>query len=105
MGLLVVGTKYRGEFEERLKKLMEEIKQNDEIMLFIDKVHTLIGAEAAEDAIDAANILKRLLQEVNCSVLELQHSMNIENILRKTQFWKDDSSQSKCLNQLWMKLF
>ena len=74
-------------------------------MLFIDKVHTLIGAEAAEDAIDAANILKRLLQEVNCSVLELQHSMNIENILRKTQLWKDDSSQSKCLNQLWMILF
>lgn len=45
MGLLVAGTKYRGEFEERLKKLMEEIKQSDEIILFIDEVHTLIGAE------------------------------------------------------------
>ena len=58
MGLLVAGTKYRGEFEERLKKLMKKIKRSDEIMLFIDKVHTLIGAGAAEGAIDAANILK-----------------------------------------------
>ncbi|RZS04052.1 hypothetical protein BHM03_00034345 [Ensete ventricosum] len=48
MGLLVAGTKYRGEFEERLKKLMEEIKQSDEVILFIDEVHTLIGAGAAE---------------------------------------------------------
>ena len=61
MGLLVAGTKYRGEFEERLKKLMEEVKQSDEIILFIDEVHTLIGAGAAEGAIDAANILKPAL--------------------------------------------
>ncbi|KAJ6339474.1 hypothetical protein OIU77_007438 [Salix suchowensis] len=68
MGLLVAGTKYRGEFEERLKKLMEEIKQSDEIMLFIDEVHTLIGAGAAEGAIDAANILKPALArgELQC---------------------------------------
>ncbi|KAG4924702.1 hypothetical protein JHK82_050549 [Glycine max] len=58
MDLLVAGTKYRGEFEERLKKLMEEIKQSDEIILFIDEVHTLIGVGAAEGAIDVANILK-----------------------------------------------
>merc|ERR1719375_2321778 len=61
MGLLVAGTKYRGEFEERLKKLMEEIKQHDDIILIIDEVHTLIGAGAAEGAIDAANILKPAL--------------------------------------------
>jgi len=68
MGLLVAGTKYRGEFEERLKKLMEEIKQSDEIILFIDEVHTLIGAGAAEGAIDAANILKPSLArgELQC---------------------------------------
>ncbi|KAM0845486.1 hypothetical protein ACQ4PT_056344 [Festuca glaucescens] len=68
MGLLVAGTKYRGEFEERLKKLMEEIKQSDEIILFIDEVHTLIGAGAAEGAIDAANILKPALArgELQC---------------------------------------
>ncbi|VAI46051.1 unnamed protein product [Triticum turgidum subsp. durum] len=68
MGLLVAGTKYRGEFEERLKKLMEEIKQSDDIILFIDEVHTLIGAGAAEGAIDAANILKPALArgELQC---------------------------------------
>merc|ERR1739848_818879 len=64
MGLLVAGTKYRGEFEERLKKLMEEIKQSDDIILVIDEVHTLIGAGAAEGAIDAANILKPALARV-----------------------------------------
>ncbi|XLS85731.1 hypothetical protein HN51_035897 [Arachis hypogaea] len=48
MDLLIAGTKYRGEFEERLKKLMEKIKQSDEIILFIDEMHTLIGAGAAE---------------------------------------------------------
>merc|ERR1719265_2417629 len=68
MGLLVAGTKYRGEFEERLKKLMDEIKANDDIILMIDEVHTLIGAGAAEGAIDAANILKPALArgELQC---------------------------------------
>ncbi|CAA2980772.1 ATP-dependent Clp protease ATP-binding subunit homolog CD4B, chloroplastic-like [Olea europaea subsp. europaea] len=70
VGRLVAGTKYRGEFEERLKKLMEEIKQGNEIILFIDEVHTLIGAGAgaAEGAIDAANILKLALArgELQC---------------------------------------
>merc|ERR1719321_2216184 len=68
MGLLVAGTKYRGEFEERLKKLMDEIKQHDDIILIIDEVHTLIGAGAAEGAIDAANILKPALArgELQC---------------------------------------
>ena len=68
MGMLVAGTKYRGEFEERLKKLMDEIKQSDDIILFIDEVHTLIGAGAAEGAIDAANILKPALArgELQC---------------------------------------
>jgi ATP-dependent Clp protease ATP-binding subunit ClpC len=68
MGLLVAGTKYRGEFEERLKKLMEEVKSNPEIIMVIDEVHTLIGAGAAEGAIDAANILKPALArgELQC---------------------------------------
>merc|ERR1711866_2732 len=68
MGLLVAGTKYRGEFEERLKKLMDEIKHNDDIILMIDEVHSLIGAGAAEGAIDAANILKPSLSrgELQC---------------------------------------
>lgn len=71
MGLLVAGTKYRGEFEERLKKLMEEIRQSDDIILFIDEVHTLIGAGAAEGAIDAANILKPALARGELQVKEI----------------------------------
>lgn len=58
MGTVVAGTKYRGEFEDRLKKVMEEIRQAGNIILFIDELHTLIGAGGAEGAIDASNILK-----------------------------------------------
>lgn len=68
IGLLVAGTKYRGEFEERLKKVMDEIRQAGNIILVIDELHTLIGAGAAEGAIDAANILKPALSrgELQC---------------------------------------
>jgi ATP-dependent Clp protease ATP-binding subunit ClpC len=68
VGLLVAGTKYRGEFEERLKKIMDEIRQAGNVILVIDEVHTLIGAGAAEGAIDAANILKPALArgELQC---------------------------------------
>jgi ATP-dependent Clp protease ATP-binding subunit ClpC len=68
IGLLVAGTKYRGEFEERLKKIMEEVRSNSNVILVIDEVHTLIGAGAAEGAIDAANILKPALArgELQC---------------------------------------
>ena len=58
MGALVAGTKYRGEFEERLKKVVEEIKSSGNCVLFIDEIHTVVGAGAAEGAVDAANILK-----------------------------------------------
>jgi ATP-dependent Clp protease ATP-binding subunit ClpC len=68
IGLLIAGTKYRGEFEERLKKIMDEIREANNIILVIDEVHTLIGAGAAEGAIDAANILKPALSrgELQC---------------------------------------
>jgi ATP-dependent Clp protease ATP-binding subunit ClpC len=68
IGLLVAGTKYRGEFEERLKKVMDEIRQAGNIIMVIDELHTLIGAGAAEGAIDAANILKPALSrgELQC---------------------------------------
>jgi len=68
MGALVAGTKYRGEFEERLKKIIEEIKAAGNCILFIDELHTLVGAGAAEGAVDAANILKPSLArgEVQC---------------------------------------
>ena len=61
MASAVAGTKYRGEFEERMKKLIAEIENNDNIILFIDEIHTLIGAGGAEGAIDASNILKPAL--------------------------------------------
>ena len=69
MGLLVAGTKYRGEFEERLKKIMDEIRQAGNIILVIDEMHTLIGAGAAEGVIDAANILKPALSRGEIQVI------------------------------------
>ena len=68
MGSLVAGTKYRGEFEERLKKVIEEIKSSGNCVLFIDEIHTLVGAGAAEGAVDASNILKPSLArgELQC---------------------------------------
>lgn len=65
---LIAGTKYRGEFEDRIKKIMKEIRTNKEVVLFIDEVHTIIGAGAAEGAVDAANILKPALArgEIQC---------------------------------------
>jgi ATP-dependent Clp protease ATP-binding subunit ClpA len=65
---LVAGTKYRGQFEERLKNIMNEIRQSQDIILFIDEVHTLVGTGAAEGAIDAANMLKPALSrgEIQC---------------------------------------
>ncbi len=58
---MIAGTKYRGEFEERLKKLIEEVTENKDVILFIDELHTVVGAGSAEGAIDAANILKPAL--------------------------------------------
>src|SRR6187431_2165614 len=68
IGSLVAGTKYRGEFEERLKKIIEELRSSHDSVLFIDELHTLVGAGAAEGAIDAANILKPPLSrgELQC---------------------------------------
>ncbi len=66
---VIAGTKYRGEFEERLKKLLDEAKANKEVILFIDELHTVVGAGAAEGAIDAANILKPALSRGEIQVI------------------------------------
>lgn len=69
MGSLVAGTKYRGEFEDRLKKIIEEIREDGNVTLFIDEMHTLIGAGGAEGAIDASNILKPALARGEVQVI------------------------------------
>ena len=69
MGSLVAGTKYRGEFEERLKKIIEEIRSSKNCVLFIDEIHTIVGAGAAEGAVDAANILKPSLSRGEMQVI------------------------------------
>jgi ATP-dependent Clp protease ATP-binding subunit ClpC len=68
LALMVAGTKYRGQFEERIKAVMEEIKRSQDVIIFIDELHTLVGAGAAEGAIDASNILKPSLSrgEMQC---------------------------------------
>jgi ATP-dependent Clp protease ATP-binding subunit ClpC len=68
LALMVAGTKYRGQFEERIKAIMEEIKRSQDVIIFIDELHTLVGAGAAEGAIDASNILKPSLSrgEIQC---------------------------------------
>ena len=68
LALIIAGTKYRGQFEERIKAVMEEIKRSKDVMIFIDELHTLVGAGAAEGAIDASNILKPALSrgEIQC---------------------------------------
>ena len=75
LGALVAGSRYRGDFEERLKKVLKEIKSRGDILLFIDEIHTLVGAGAAEGAIDAASILKPMLargelQTIGATTLE-----------------------------------
>ncbi|MCK9432816.1 MAG: ATP-dependent Clp protease ATP-binding subunit, partial [Candidatus Omnitrophica bacterium] len=68
LALMVAGTKYRGQFEERIKAIMEEIKRSQDVIIFIDEIHTLVGAGAAEGAIDASNIMKPSLSrgEMQC---------------------------------------
>ena len=79
---MIAGTKYRGEFEERIKAALDDVKKNKNIILFIDEVHTLVGAGAAEGAMDAANILKPLLargelQLIGATTLD-EYRKNIE---------------------------
>jgi len=69
LALIVAGTKYRGEFEKRLKKIVNEVQESNEIILFIDEIHTLVGAGAAEGAIDASNILKPALARGELQVI------------------------------------
>ena len=68
LAALVAGTKYRGEFEERMKKMLKELKENKDIILFIDELHTIVGAGGSEGSMDASNMLKPMLArgEIHC---------------------------------------
>ena len=68
LALLVAGTKYRGQFEERIKTVMDEIRRSKNVILFIDELHTIVGAGSAEGALDASNIIKPALSrgELQC---------------------------------------
>lgn len=88
MGALVAGAKYKGEFEERLKSVVNEVKKSEgNIILFIDEIHTLVGAGKGEGAMDAANILKPALAVENYALSVLPLSTNIRNILKKIKLW------------------
>ncbi|MFC6175544.1 ATP-dependent Clp protease ATP-binding subunit [Companilactobacillus huachuanensis] len=83
MGSLVAGTKYRGEFEDRLKKVIEEIYQDKHVILFIDELHTLIGAGGAEGAIDASNILKPALARGELQLIGATTSNEYQKYIEK----------------------
>ena len=85
MGAVVAGTKYRGEFEERMKKILDEVYREQDVILFIDELHTLIGAGGAEGSIDASNILKPALARGEIQVIGATTLDEYQNISKKTQ--------------------
>ena len=93
IGSLVAGTKYRGEFEERLKKIIEEVKTSGNCVLFIDELHTLVGAGAAEGAVDAANILKPSLSRGELQTIGATTMDEYRSILSEMRLWSGGSSQ------------
>lgn len=92
MASMVAGSKYRGEFEERIKRVIKEAEESQEVLLFIDELHTIIGAGGAEGAMDASNILKPSLAAARSSSSALPRSRNIGNTSRKTLHWSGVSS-------------
>ena len=83
LGALVAGSQYRGDFEERLKKVLKEIRTRGDIILFIDEIHTLVGAGAAEGAIDAASILKPMLARGELQTHRRHHPRRVPQVHRE----------------------
>ena len=83
MASLVAGTKYRGEFEERIEKMISELENHDEIILFIDEIHTLVGAGGAEGAIDASNILKPALARGKIKIIGATTTSEYKEFIEK----------------------
>lgn len=80
---MVAGSKYRGEFEERIRKVVDEVRENQGILLFIDELHTIIGAGGAEGALDASNILKPSLSRGELQIIGATHSGRVPQIYRE----------------------
>ena len=95
LGALVAGSRYRGDFEERLKKVLKEIRTRGDIILFIDELHTLVGAGAAEGAIDAASILKPCWPAVSYRPSARPRWMSTASTWRRTRRWSAGSSPSR----------
>ena len=91
---MVAGTKYRGDFEERIKSAIDEVKQDGNIILFIDELHTIIGAGSAEGSTDAANILKPALARVTSRSSAPPPSTSTASTSRRTPPWSAGSSLS-----------
>ena len=111
MASTVAGTKYRGEFEERVRKILKEIEENDDIILFIDEIHTLVGAGGAEGAIDASNIFKPALarNKIKCigatTIEEYKKYIEPEKALdRRFQSVMVDIPDDKTVKEILMKL-
>ena len=111
MATTVAGTKYRGEFEERLNKILKELEDNDDIILFIDEIHTLVGAGGAEGAIDASNIFKPALarNKMRCigatTTMEYKKFISSDKALdRRFQKVEIKEPNKKTVKQILLKL-
>ena len=98
LGLLVAGTKYRGQFEERLKKIIKEVSSNDRVVLFIDEIHTLIGAGSAEGTMDVANMLKPALARGEIVCIGATTFEEHKKPLQKMEHWTVDFKQLRWMN-------
>ena len=87
LALMIAGYKIPGQFEERIKAVMDEIKKNGNVLLFIDELHTIVGAGAAEGAIDASNILKPALSRGELQCIGATTIDEYRNILKKMPHW------------------
>jgi ATP-dependent Clp protease ATP-binding subunit ClpA len=95
MGVLLAGTRYRGDFEERLKAVVKEIEEYDGAIMFIDEIHTVIGAGATSGgAMDASNLLKPALRRAACAASARPPTRNIASTSRRTAPWCAGSRRS-----------